>query len=468
MHETEQTEINWTYSPKQNKALDILEDDLVEELLYGGSKGGGKSVLGDRWVFRQACAIIRDFGLKPSQYPLPIGFMGRKRAKDFKETTLETWKKQIPASDYVINEQKGEIIIRGTVKLFFGGLDSPQLVEKFNSMELAIIFIDQAEEITEDDYNMLMATLRLTINGEALKYKSLLTANPAQCWLKSAFVDKPNVGKRRYLQALPTDNPYLPEDYIPRLERIFANRPERLAAYLRGDWSALAGEKIVIKQAWLDEAKKRTFYPKEVRKLVVCDPSRFGDDECVIYYLENTKIVDEDIFGKADATEVAGRCAEMSNKHADGDEKPPIAIDCDGLGGPIKDFLVKWGFTCFEIHSADRKHLKQPDRFANMRAEMWWEAMEKYQRGDIEEGEHNDAELDRQLTTVQYGFDGNAGRIIVEDKDEIKKRLGRSPDRADCRIYGLYIIQFVSPLKQKSKKDRYQKHEVKKNAFMAG
>jgi len=43
------------------------------------------------------------------------------------------------------------------------------------------------------------------------------------------------------------------------------------------------------------------------------------------------------------------------------------------------------------------------------------------------------------------------GRILVEAKADIKKRLGRgrSPDRADTRVMGLYAIRFASPIGQR-------------------
>ena len=63
----ETTQINWHYHAKQNEALDILESPEVDELLYGGAKGGGKTVLGCRWVLRLACAIIKAFDLKPNK-----------------------------------------------------------------------------------------------------------------------------------------------------------------------------------------------------------------------------------------------------------------------------------------------------------------------------------------------------------------------------------------------------------------
>src|SRR3990172_2050546 len=92
-----QVGIDWEYHARQTQALDILSNDELELALgYGGAKGGGKSVFGCRWMFREANKIIKEFGLLPSENPIAIGFMGRNRATDFVKTTLETWKREIP------------------------------------------------------------------------------------------------------------------------------------------------------------------------------------------------------------------------------------------------------------------------------------------------------------------------------------------------------------------------------------
>jgi len=46
-----------------------------------------------------------------------------------------------------------------------------------------------------------------------------------------------------------------------------------------------------------------------------------------------------------------------------------------------------------------------------------------------------------QLATPTYEF--RNGKILIESKSEIKKRLGCSPDRADAYVNGLYAMQFV-------------------------
>ena len=52
-----------------------------------------------------------------------------------------------------------------------------------------------------------------------------------------------------------------------------------------------------------------------------------------------------------------------------------------------------------------------------------------------------DPKLKGQLTTPTYAF--RNGKILIEAKADIKKRLGRSPDRADAYVNGLWALQFV-------------------------
>jgi len=60
---------------------------------------------------------------------------------------------------------------------------------------------------------------------------------------------------------------------------------------------------------------------------------------------------------------------------------------------------------------------------------MWWEAGRQFAGGEIELT-HQDPVLATQLSTPTYKHKN--GKILIEDKEEIKKRLSRSPDRADC------------------------------------
>jgi hypothetical protein len=166
---------------RQTMAFDALARSDVKEVLYGGAKGGGKSVFGCLWCFQRALEIIEECEIGPRKHPIPIGFMGRKRGVDFTNTTLETWKRFIPDSAYTIKGKPAEIILFDRVKILTGGLDNTEIVNKFNSAEYAFYFIDQAEEVDREQIGELRATTRLIINGKKLPGKGLFTATPPRC-----------------------------------------------------------------------------------------------------------------------------------------------------------------------------------------------------------------------------------------------------------------------------------------------
>ena len=445
--------VKWNYHNRQSEALDILDMPGCDELLYGGAKGGGKSVLGVRWAMKEAHKIIDMFGLCPSTEPICIGFMGRKRGKHFKDTTLETWKEQNDSRLYRIREHTGDIIINDTVKYHIGGFDNELVISKFNSGEYCRVFVDQAEEVTESDIGDLRGAMRKTIRGISPGYKMLLTANPAQNWLKREFIKNPeaNAEGMYFLQALPADNPYLPEKYMKQLEKAYKHRPELLQAYKYGSWDSLEAADIIIKDLWVQESHKRHFTGIPSSRLIAVDVARFGDDRTVIYYMEDTCIREPIIYGQRDTHYTSGRVAAMVEKHKHGDERPLVVIDGDGIGGAVADNLRAWGIKVHEIHSAGES--SRPEKFYNLRAQMWWEAGEMFADGEVS-NEYADEGLDLELTIPTYKYKN--GKILVESKEDIKKpeRYGKSPDQADAYIYGLYGLRLVRPKIERKKAER--------------
>ena len=78
--------------------------------------------------------------------------------------------------------------------------------------------------------------------------------------------------------------------------------------------------------------------------------------------------------------------------------------------------------------------------FVNKRAEWWWRMREAL---DPENGEDiclpPDPELLADLCAPTWML--KARGIQVESKDEIKERIGRSPDRGDAAVYALADTQ---------------------------
>lgn len=416
---------------KQTTCWDAFWDDKITHILFGGAMGGGKSYIGCLLLFHFAKWVIDKFNLPVTKYPIQIGFLGRYRAVDFNDTTLETWKRIIPADQYYIRTQDKEIVIKDKVKYAFGGLDSTEAVSKFSSAEFAVVFIDQAEECDRDKIAVLMSRFRLQINGTPLPYKALFTANPKNCFLKDEFV-LGNDPKKVFIPALPKENPYLPKTYIDSLREAFKHRPELLLANLEGSWDSLEGADIIIKDIWVREASNVVIsYVGRPKKVFGCDIARFGDDRTVIYYLEGTDIKDEMIFGQKDTMYTAGKI------HIWAEEKKVdlIGVDVIGLGAGVADRLREMGDKVLDVNSSEKP--QNEEKFRNLRAEMWWNTGRRFAEKDIKLT-WQDEELRRELSCVSYLI--KLGKIQAEPKEDIKKRLMRSPDKADAYIIGLHTL----------------------------
>ena len=371
--------------------------------------------------------------------------MGRKRGVDFTNTTLETWKRFIPEDAYVIKGKPAEIILFDRVKILTGGLDNTEIVNKFNSAEYAFYFIDQAEEVDLGQIGELRATTRLIINGKKLPGKGLFTANPAPSFLKDEFILNPTPN-RVFIRALPTDNPYLGNEYIEVLKDSFKHRPELLKAYLEGCWDQLGGYDQVIKDSWVENAGNIKLYPPAVKRVISCDPARYGDDETAVYCLKNTEIEEELIYGKKDLMHTANVLHVLSRKY----DNALIVVDVCGLGAGLVDRLIEMGDNVIGIDNAARSD--EPETYYNLRSEIWCKAAEAFSGGDIQL-KTDDVRLKGQLATPTYEF--RNGKILIESKSEIKKRLGNSPDRADAYVNGLYAMQFVEGQPIGGRRDRY-------------
>lgn len=84
---------------------------------------------------------------------------------------------------------------------------------------------------------------------------------------------------------------------------------------------------------------------------------------------------------------------------------------------------------------AKRPWLPDANRFRNLRGQMWWQMREDLRTGAVDLP--NDPELFRQLIMPKY--QERLGIVVLEEKAETKKRLGRSPDKADAVVYWNWV-----------------------------
>lgn len=120
-----------------------------------------------------------------------------------------------------------------------------------------------------------------------------------------------------------------------------------------------------------------------------------------------------------------------------------VKIDSIGVGfgviGELRNAATR-GEHRAHIHGVNvAAASSQPDKFVNLRAEMWWElgrGLSADKAWDLARMDNADTTI-AQLLEPRWEVDPK-GRIKVEPKEEIIKRLGRSPDNADALLLAFY------------------------------
>lgn len=197
-----------------------------------------------------------------------------------------------------------------------------------------------------------------------------------------------------------------------------------------------SGDDPLIKPEDILKARKDTSAQEHGPLLIGVDPARFGDDRTSIIRRRGRVAFGLESYTKKDTMEVAGIVSRLILK-----EKPAhVFVDVGGLGAGVVDRLKELGYDCIEgVNSGERA--LEPDKFANRRAEMWGN-MRDWMRETPCKIPDSDS-LHGDLIAPGYKFDSNS-RLLIEKKEDIKKRGLSSPDEADA--LGLTFAASVNPV----------------------
>lgn len=111
-----------------------------------------------------------------------------------------------------------------------------------------------------------------------------------------------------------------------------------------------------------------------------------------------------------------------------------VAVDGIGVGAGTVNTLKEYGIKSRKINiQSAGKPVRSPgeEEFLNLRSQMWWQMREDLRLGLVTLP--NDQELLEDLTVPT--FEVRLGKIVVENKNEIRKRLQRSTNKGDAVVY---------------------------------
>lgn len=118
-------------------------------------------------------------------------------------------------------------------------------------------------------------------------------------------------------------------------------------------------------------------------------------------------------------------------------------VDQIGVGAGALSNVLAEGHKAIGIHFGARaRGSKARATFENLRGQLYWQLRERFQRGDIAIRPlgRDEERLMNELASVHWEY-SNTGRIKVESKDDIRERLGHSPDIADSVAYAFATLK---------------------------
>lgn len=319
------------------------------------------------------------------------------------------------------------------------------LFTRFGSLELTWWFIDEANEIDEQAVTILKTRIARQKNKEYwLVPKLLCTFNPDQWWVKRTFYtpykSKTLPDFRAFIPALATDNDYIDPEYITQLQNTADEVTKQRLLYWNFDWSN--SEWKLFRHDEIEDLFETNIDKKDVMYLSV-DVARLWDDRTVIClwrWLECVKIIH---YERNTIDEIANRIKDLESEYCI--SRRNIVIDSDWVWGWVAD-LLRW---CTNFINNSRPYKFEAEKkwfvlrnYANLKAQCYFklkEMMEKRLIRVYADWVIRD-KLSEELENIFIEWIGGDGKVKIEEKKELKRRINRSPDFADAIMFRMIFL----------------------------
>jgi phage terminase large subunit len=415
---------------KQEHATFFLNDKVNTELLYGGAAGGGKSAFGCLWLISMC-----------QKYAGTRWLMGRSKLKSLKETTLNSFfelTSKLEINDqFDYNAQSNIIYWKNGSEILLKDLflyPSDPNFDSLGSLELTGAFIDECNQITYKAWQIVKSRIRYKLNDYGLIPKLLGTCNPAKNWVYKEFYSPDKNGTlknyRKFIQALPKDNPYLPDSYIQSLLQLDKNSRERL---YYGNWEYDDDPSALISQDAIINYFNPVHLTKGAEKYITIDVARQGKDKTVFRIWYGWVCVESFRIEKSGLDVVVKKALEFIQKHSI--PLTNVIADEDGVGGGVVDFLKCRGFV-------NNSQPLKGENYSNLKSQCSILTAKKITLNEM--GELcNDKNLvdvvSEEMEQIKMKDIDKDGKLSIVPKELIKENIGRSPDEWDSIMMRYYF-----------------------------
>lgn len=327
------------------------------------------------------------------------------------------------------------------------GADTPSSFQGRRGKLRTKVVIDEAQgDIGPEYWDALLSLMtqegsQFIASGNPItsggRFREIAT-NHALGWhvISLSALDHPNIRQRREVLPGPSW-----EDLERKRKQWGENDPRWIARVLgrfppasadqlvSEDWFAAGCERL--------ERPGRQVIPELKGRRIGVDVARQGDDSCVLVVLEDGVVIHVETWEHARLTETAARTQAAATRF--GVEGHNVHLDVTGIGAGAADDLQRVGMAVDEVNFGagpvgDWPELTSGMEVKNRRGELHWIAARLIERGEVVVPAEFAA---IRSEAVQPRYRWPNGCFVVEEKESIKKRIGRSPDYFDALITAL-------------------------------
>ena len=238
----------WVLSPKQQFADELADE--VDELLYGGAAGGGKT----DWALHRAWRLSME---QPGHRTLML----RTNFRELERSVIERSLEKFDQSKAKYSPSRYRWVCRNGSVIQFGFADEEVDKYQYRSDEYDFIIFEELTQFREPVYRYIKSRCRTTARkrSKGIRPHIIAMTNPGDRghkWVKDYFVTRTRYGtdvvtveeiegdpeSRKtiaFVQALVYDNPHMDPDYVRNLKGMAELDRKHL---LDGDWDAFGGQ----------------------------------------------------------------------------------------------------------------------------------------------------------------------------------------------------------------------------------
>ena len=341
---------------------------------------------------------------------------------------LSKWLKRSPLLEGLFEWQKTKIFFRDAPENWFAVARTaarPENMAGFHDEHLLFV-LDEASGIDDAIFEAIEGALTGTDN------RLLICGNPTRNsgFFKRAFFEDRELYAT--LKVSSADSGRVSDDYCKRLIKAYGEDSDVVRVRVYGEFPKAESDGLIALE--LVEAAVNREENLRGELVIGVDVARFGDDETVFAARIGDNVLPLKTWRKTDLMMTCGKIIRELESLLErfSLKTAHINVDDDGVGGGVTDRLRevfaerKMRVTLTGCHNGGKA---RDNHYANFVTETYFALRERFQSGEIILP--RDDELTAQLTTRKYLLT-SSDKLILEDKKTFKRRIGRSPDRADA------------------------------------